>query len=610
MAISVWRGLVKFTICFSLLLLTGNLLFVYGLQYLRSQNSYNNFWGRFYEVDFSPKHVISKQSCPLLSVEYDSQDYEDSVGIRMHRVLTREGFPEGYEKSIALKMVKDAYESCRTGMEDLKPVTEMINSVKKELLKDTSKESIAEAVALIQSNFGLETFFKFEVVANFQNPDGDQSYLIYLSPNQELIKIPDEDYEKRKILSLRKMRLPYTGTKFSMELQELISDSYSENSSYWEVVELKTLNPKKYDFDFKTYFKTLLKDSSTLDLDTVKFVIKDPDYIVDLAELISRTEREALQSFFLLSLWESVLNDFDDCMHAVEKYVPHAATVVYLSTYKDGEIQSVREHILEKFELLVKETEYIVSQYLENSEQRKLAKERLQKVGLTTEEPDWLQLEDSPFRFEQEHKDLQVHENSPALVALLRLRRFAFIKSISHLEDKTEALRNSAFENTPMSSTKMEYSRIGNWINIPIASFMDIDEERIIINLSQQIAKVLDSEGFKWSPFGTQRLENSYSSEKFVPASILGQEQCFRVHGLDESQFSLAVGLEPAYQVLLKESKDPFSIKNLPLDVARKVVADGSFQKMTIASGFLEHIDAFDRCPQGQHLPCYLHSYQ
>jgi len=604
--VSFWKGLLKFTICFTLLLIIGNILCMYAIQYFRNQNADSPFWDRFYQVDFAPKHVISKQSCPLLSVEYDSQDYEDSVGIRMHRILTRGKVPEGYNKSIAFKMVKDAYESCRTGMEDLKPVTEMVESVRKVILKDKSRKSIAETVALLQSSFGLETFFKFEVLANFQDPDGDQPYFIYLSPNQELIKIPDEDFEKRKVLGLRGMKMPYIGTKFGLELQELISDSYSENSSYWKVVELKTFDPKEYTFDFKTYFKTLLKDSSTLDLDTMKFVIKDPDYIVDLDELISRTEREALQSFFLTSLWESTLDDFDNCMHAIEKYVPHAATIAYLSTFKEGEIESVRERFLEKFELLAEEIEGIATKYLNNDEQRKLAKERIHKIGLTTEEPDWLQLDDSPFRFEQEHKDLQVHENSPALVALLRLRRFAFLKSISHLKDKTEALRNSAFENTPMSKTKMEYSRVGNWINVPVASFMDIDEEKITIQISQQIAKVLDSEGFKWSPFGTQRSENSYSSEKYVPKAVLGQEQCFRVHGLSEEEFSLAVGLEAAYKVLLKESKHPFGVKNLPLDLASKVAADGSFQKMTIASGFLEHIGAYDRCPQGQHLPCFL----
>ncbi|KAE9546338.1 hypothetical protein FO519_010450, partial [Halicephalobus sp. NKZ332] len=265
----------------------------------------------------------------------------------------------------------------------------------------------------------------------------------------------------------------------------------------------------------------------------------------------------------------ALLVEMDTNIYIIETYVPHVATVIYRSypsINRKEEVQLKREKFSKIFKLLIKEMENIIVKYLDTEEEKNFAKERLQRVGFTVGEPDWLQYEDELSRFEEEHKDLHIHENSSALETLFQLKKFAFIKSISHLKDKKPASRSSAFENIPMSKHTMDYSRIGNWVHAPTASFMFNHEEWAVIQLARQIAKAVDSESFKWSPLGYRILYT-----KTIPKAILGQEQCFRAHGLKEEDFSLAVGLEAAYNVLLEDTRNSFSKENLQLDLARRV---------------------------------------
>ncbi|KAE9546755.1 hypothetical protein FO519_010033, partial [Halicephalobus sp. NKZ332] len=310
------------------------------------------------------------------------------------------------------------------------------------------------------------------------------------------------------------------------------------------------------------------KNSTTME--KIRKVYNNCKHEMDKSDAVNET----IEIFMLSSLEKSLLDDFNDCIHVIEKYVPHVATVLYRSAYEKEKIKAARVKLVQNFELLVKEIEKIVLEYIEDGDEKTLVKKRLQKMELKADEPEWLQLEDSVYRFENEHKDLHINKDSITIDALIQLRKFAFNRSISHINDKKGASRNSVFESSTMSERTIGYSNIGNWMQIPMASFLDVDEKLLMIRVAQKVAKILDSEGLKWSPFGNRKAEAEYNNRKFNLRGILGQEQCFRAHGLKEEDFSLAVGLEAAYNVLLNDIKNPEEKNKLALDLARMVAKD------------------------------------
>uniref|UniRef100_A0AC34RNC2 Uncharacterized protein n=1 Tax=Panagrolaimus sp. JU765 TaxID=591449 RepID=A0AC34RNC2_9BILA len=260
----------------------------------------------------------------------------------MHRKLTRENLPKGYEKSPAMKMVKTAYETCRTGTEDLAPLDEMIKSIEASILQNSTMADIADTVAALQSNFGVDTFFN---------------------------RVNDVDL------------------RFSWDLRNIVADAKAENSSNWQIFDLKDFEMSDDSFDFKTYVKTLTVDMPNLDLDSIKVVVTDPAYVERIVALVKeqQTPTAVLKNFFLKTLRISILADFDDCMQALENYVPHAATVIYLSIMKDADVEAARQKLYKTFEQTVEEMENIVGKYLSNDRQKRLAKEKLEKVDCRTQ---------------------------------------------------------------------------------------------------------------------------------------------------------------------------------------------------------------------------------
>uniref|UniRef100_A0AC34FP73 Uncharacterized protein n=1 Tax=Panagrolaimus sp. ES5 TaxID=591445 RepID=A0AC34FP73_9BILA len=300
-------------------------------------------------------------------------------------------------------------------------------------------------------------------------------------------------------------------------------------------------------------------------------------------------------------------SDFDDCVKVVEKYTPLAATVVYLSTQNSTEIQKLREATLKMFEVLTDKVEAVIEPYLSNQEQKDIAKERLSKVGLSTEEPEWMQLSDAKKRFENEHESFELQAPNPSsIVALLRFRRFGIVKQLLRLSDKNEALRNANFEFISQSSTQIGYSQIGNWINIPIAAIMRLhysNEASFILEISNNILKIVAPEGFKWSAYGTQRTAQNHAR---IPLNIIGQQQCFTVHGIANKSLTLPLALEAAYQALVSIDKSPFAETNLLWDLTH-VITSKSFElsQTVIAAGFLEN-HGIQACEAKNVLPCFI----
>jgi hypothetical protein len=561
-------------------------------------------WSSFLEESYQPPEV-TKGTCKDLrysSTDVDSE-YEDSVASHLHQILAHGPLPKRYENG-KLKSIVNGYKACTKG-QNSKHINELIETVLDSILSSKTKTSIAETAALMLAHFNLDTFFKFEVSANFAEPDGTNPMLIYLSPNPEFAHFPPQnDISDVKVLALRGRRIFEPALSFSMALNEIYDESY-ENSSSWHILNLDPANLE--DFDYFTFFKQLFADQSSIKIDKdFKFVVKSPKYVKKLAELLEKTSAETIKALIAANLRKSIKSDFDDCVKVVEKYTPLAATIVYLSTQNSTEIQKYREITLKMFELLTDKVEAEIQPYLSNPEQKEIAKERLAKVGLSTEEPEWMQLSDSKKRFEDEHKSFEIQPNPSSIVALLRFRRFGIVKKLLRLTDKNEALRNANFEFISQSSTKIEYSQIGNWINIPIAALMRLhysNEASLILEISNNILKIVTPEGFQWSAYGTQRTKPIHDR---IPTDIIGQQQCFAVHGIANKSLTMPLALEAAYQALISIDKSPFAETNLLWDLTN-VITSKSYElsQTVIAAGFLEK-HGVHACEAKNVLPCFI----
>uniref|UniRef100_A0A914Y8C0 Uncharacterized protein n=1 Tax=Panagrolaimus superbus TaxID=310955 RepID=A0A914Y8C0_9BILA len=456
------------------------------------------------------------------------------------------------------------------------------------------------------AHFNLETFFKFEISANFAEPDGTTPLLVYLSPNPEFAHFPPQnDITDVKVLALRGRRIFEPALSFSMALNE-IYDGTAENSSSWQILNLDPANLEE--FDYFTFFKQLFADQNSIKIDKdFKFVVKSPKYVQKLVKLLEKTSAETIKALIAANLRKSIKSDFDDCVKVVEKYTPLAATIVYLSSQNSTEIQQLREITLKMFEVLTDKVQTVIKPYLSNQAQKDIAKERLAKVGLSTEEPEWMQLSDAKKRFEKDYDSFELQTANPSsIVALLRFRRFGIVKQLLRLTDKNEALRNANFEFISQSTTKIGYSQIGNWINIPIAAIMRLhysNEASFILEISNNLLKIVVPEGFRWSAYGTQRITPTHDR---IPSDIIGQHQCFTVHGIANKSLTLPLALEAAYQTLATIDKSPFAETNLLWDLTH-VITSKSFElsQTVLAAGFLEN-HGVHACEAKNVLPCYI----
>jgi hypothetical protein len=570
-----------------------------------SPHSHSSKWSTFLEETYEPPKV-SRGSCKDL--KYATQDvdseYEDSVAAKLHQVLTHGPLPKGYENNEKLKMIIDGYKACSKG-QNSRHINELIDTVLDSILSSNSKESLAETAALMLAHFNLETFFKFEIAANFAEPDGLNPMLVYLSPNQEFAHFPAQsEITDVKTLALRGRRIFEPALSFSMALNEIYEENF-ENSSNWQILNLNPSNCK--DFDYQTFFSKLFADQTSIKVSKeFKFVVKSPSYVQKLGKLLAKTSADTIRALVVANLRKSLKADFDDCVKVVEKYTPLAASVVYLSSQNETEVAKIRQATLKIFEILDEKAIKVIAPYLGSEEQREIAKQRIRKVGLSTEEPEWMQLSDSPKRFENEHANFEMQTNPSSIVALLRFRRFSIVKQMLRLADKNEALRNSNFDFTSQSSTKIEYSQIGNWINIPLAAMMRLNyanEASFVLDISNSILQIVTSEGFRWSSFGTQR---SQPLKDRIPENVVGQEQCFVVHGIAKKSLTVPLAMETAYQALASIDKSPFAETNLLWDLTH-VITSKSFElsQTVIAAGFLEN-HGVHACEEINVLPCFI----
>ncbi|KAI6197181.1 hypothetical protein M3Y94_01194200 [Aphelenchoides besseyi] len=139
--------------------------------------------------------------------------------------------------------------------------------------------------------------------------------------------------------------------------------------------------------------------------------------------------------------------------------------------------------------------------------------EKIRKIGISFSTRETLEND----LFEEAHEDLNVDEAESYVDNVADQKRFLLRRKLRRLNSKVEAIRSAAFGDSSAAETKIEYSRIGNWLNIPgsiltsaaMGSGMSSPRAVIYSNiawiLGREMAKAIDSEGLMYNAVGVHR---------------------------------------------------------------------------------------------------------
>uniref|UniRef100_A0AC34FXC0 Uncharacterized protein n=1 Tax=Panagrolaimus sp. ES5 TaxID=591445 RepID=A0AC34FXC0_9BILA len=405
--------------------------------------------------------------------------------------------------------------------------------------------------------------------------------LIYLSPNPAFYK-NDEMLEYKNI--------PSDGLKLYQKLRN-ISISPNDDTSKWQIWSFNSSTA----FNFTTFFYQLLNENQYANFTDFKFVITNPEYIQSLEKVLIETSSLEMQALFLNALKESVKNY--NCDNIFEDFIPHLSNILYLSLNNDTVIQEARFKLIADFQKLTAIIESLIQPYLHNQEQQKLVEEKLKNVELTTDVPNWLQLDDSIERLNSEYHQLSTDPS------LFELQKFAFQEKLSKYQSIHEALRSFEHDSIPMSSNKIYYSEMGNWLTVPIAPFMQYNYgrgDRLILEFAINIAKIVSFNSFRWSSTGTERnFEN-----QILPLNLKEQNFCFKIHKIAKEDYSILMGLEAAWQ-MLTDRLTGIEKREITKKLANFVAEKNTTSSIRIAAGFLERHHE-NLCKNENILPCFV----
>uniref|UniRef100_A0A914Z528 Uncharacterized protein n=1 Tax=Panagrolaimus superbus TaxID=310955 RepID=A0A914Z528_9BILA len=304
-----------------------------------------------------------------------------------------------------------------------------------------------------------------------------------------------------------------------------------------------------------------------------------------------------MQALFLTALKESVKNY--NCDKIFEDFIPHIANILYLSLNNDTVIQEARDKLITDFQKLITVVKSLIQPYLHTKEQQKLVEEKLKNVEITTDAPNWLQLDDSIDRLNNEYLQLSPRPT------LLELQKFAFQKKLSNYQTIHEALRSFEYDSIPMSSNKIYYSEMGNWLTIPIATFLQYNNygnnyDRMILEMATNIAKIVSFDSFRWSATGTER---NFKTE-ILSLNLKEQNYCLKIHKISKEDYSILLGLE-ASRELLTNGLTGIEKRNVTKQLANFVAQKNTNSSIRISAGFLERHHE-NLCKNENILPCFI----
>uniref|UniRef100_A0A7E4URR6 Peptidase_M13_N domain-containing protein n=1 Tax=Panagrellus redivivus TaxID=6233 RepID=A0A7E4URR6_PANRE len=506
------------------------------------------------------------ESC--FSAKPTSSNYEDNVAELLHKALVSSENPKGFNGSVPLSVAKISYKTCLHDNQKRWDLDEMIETVNEHILENSTMEEIANTVALFWSHFNVETFFKFSVKPNFYDPESENRFLIYVEPNADFahegtINPPVLD---KKVLNLRGRRNFQQARLVSQSIKKLAE--IPVDSSDWQVLSVDTATG--FDFDFKTLFKVILQDQEKINYEHVKFVITNPEYVQNLGLLLRTTSAPVLKELFMAQLQTSFQADFDDCVNAINKYLPQVANVLYMDKLNDTEVRLIRQNFITVFDLLTRFVKNAVAPYLSNEAEVTFIRDRLDRLGLSTEVPDYLQMDVARVEFDKRHKGISVTPSSSWLVQLLRFRRFDVSAQLEFLTI-SEVLRDMAILNIPQTSTKITYSRMGNWLAVPVAAMMRYeysDRIDLLLEIATELVRSVDSDSFKWASYGVRRVTN----KTLTPEGLIMHEKCFAKHSVAQIDYPVYAAANATFNTLVVVDPSPFASGNLANDILEAIV--------------------------------------
>ncbi|KAI6228373.1 hypothetical protein M3Y95_00615500 [Aphelenchoides besseyi] len=423
--------------------------------------------------------------------------------------------------------------------------------------------SMANITATYRQTFGIDTLMKIDVGPNYLAPDGDRPHVLYVDQKPpgplhagltKLMREALSDYVDKSDIEKMFMTVP--------QLRELIDDS--DESMNWQSFTVAEATARWPFFDFVHFFERLNqieKFSNDLKREFI-FVVKTPQYFDKLNAFwlsTNRTEtQEKLKLFKLMSLYNAFdlyskylgVDGLEDSMqkdHQIGQSDFHSQPYHFIFTYGNGGHASyealrfcsrdLRENLpdiasavlarmvikqplneeIQRFEGLIEATRNELIELLSHlsipQSLRVVLMEKIRKIGISFSTRETLEND----LFEEAHEDLNVDEAESYVDNVADQKRFLLRRKLRRLNSKVEAIRSAAFGDSSAAETKIEYSRIGNWLNIPgsiltsaaMGSGMSSPRAVIYSNiawiLGREMAKAIDSEGLMYNAVGVHR---------------------------------------------------------------------------------------------------------
>ncbi|KAI6228613.1 hypothetical protein M3Y99_01201700 [Aphelenchoides fujianensis] len=431
----------------------------------------------------------------------------------------------------------------------------------------------ANIVTAYRQAFGVDSFFAVEVGPNYLAPDQSaRSHVLYVNqqppaePHSGLMALLRQSFGNRMDeAAFQKLQADVA------RIRQFAVDS--EDSSEWKSFTAAEATARWPFFDFAHYFEQLnaMKKFSNNVKHELVFVVKTPAYLDKLNAFFLGTNKaeseQKVELFKQLSVYNVYAeyakylgaDEIEDslqskyrigrpdghtsssynfvftygggghatyesihfCVRDLRANLPDIASAVLsdlTSKYSmDEEIQRVEGMI----EAARNELVELVSHLPTSQSAKSVLMEKVRKIGVSFSTRESVDKD----LFEEVHRELSVDEEEVYVDVVADQRNFFFRRQLDRLNSKVEALRSAAFADFSAATVKIEYERIGNWLNIPGALLtapalgMRLDSPRAVIysnivwEIGRVLAKAIDSEGVLYNALGIHRRGEADLSE-------------------------------------------------------------------------------------------------
>jgi len=201
------------------------------------------------------------------------------------------------------------------------------------------------------------------------------------------------------------------------------------------------------------------------------------------------------------------------CAADLRHHLPHIGSAVHADLTSNFPIHTE----IQRFEELIEVTREELIEWLGESdveqELKDILMEKLKKTGISFTTRESLEKES----FEESHRQLNLDGQKHYIDGVVEMKNFLFKRKLDRLNSKIEALRSSAFAEASAANVDLEYSRLGNWLNVPAAILTSpmlstevntpktMIYSNIIWIIGRELSKAIDSEGALYNALGVHK---------------------------------------------------------------------------------------------------------